>query len=197
MTASSPSVNRRRSRRKSKGVACATNRMPIAFGGNRQDHPVPASLSVSINPPTIPCPPADSAIESRRHGKCSQCMRIMSLTAAGVLHSHGPGCSGSGQAPIAGSTSTSKRRPSSAESTVNSKSTAPRSWSSPDILNLLRERRCRVLTRIPKASRSPAAEKLTDTLGQVVRTPDCVERWVDLMSFAYTCFRVPGQCGGK
>ena len=43
MTASSPSFNRRRSRRKSKGVACATNRPPIAFGGNKQYHPVPTS----------------------------------------------------------------------------------------------------------------------------------------------------------
>ena len=54
MTASS--VGRRCSGRKSKGV---TNRLPIAVGGIKQDHPVPTSQSVSINPPTIPCPLAD------------------------------------------------------------------------------------------------------------------------------------------
>ena len=39
----------------------------------------------------------------RRSGQCIHCLRVMSLTVAGRLHSHGPGCPGSGQLPVDGS----------------------------------------------------------------------------------------------
>lgn len=61
----------------------------------------------------------------------------------------------------------------------------------------LRQRRCRILKRVPKASRIPAAEKLADTLRQVVADPDRNATWIDLLSFTFSCFGVPGQRGGK
>jgi hypothetical protein len=64
-------------------------------------------------------------------------------------------------------------------------------------MELLRQHRCRVLKRIPKASRIPAADKLAETLGQVVVNPDCVDKWVDLLTFTFSCFGVPGQRGGQ
>lgn len=64
-------------------------------------------------------------------------------------------------------------------------------------MEMLRRRRCRVLKRIPKASRIPAAEKLSETLRQVAANPDYVDRWLDLLAFTYTCFGVPGQRGGQ
>ena len=39
----------------------------------------------------------------RRSGQCNHCLRVLSLTAAGRLHSHGPGWPGSGQHPVDGS----------------------------------------------------------------------------------------------
>jgi hypothetical protein len=64
-------------------------------------------------------------------------------------------------------------------------------------MELLRHRSCRVLKRIPKASRIPAAEKLAETMRQVVVGPDCVDSWVNLLTFTFTCFGVPGQRGGQ
>jgi len=57
--------------------------------------------------------------------------------------------------------------------------------------------RCRVLKRVPKASRIPAADKLADILRKVVVDPDSVDKWVDLLSFSFTGFGVPGQRGGR
>ena len=64
-------------------------------------------------------------------------------------------------------------------------------------MEMLRQRRCRVLKRIPKASRIPAAEKLSETLRKVVMNPESVSSWCDLMSFTFACFGVPGHRGGK
>ena len=40
---------------------------------------------------------------ARCSGQCSRCLRLLSLTSAGLLHSHGSGCSGSGEMPVDGS----------------------------------------------------------------------------------------------
>ena len=64
-------------------------------------------------------------------------------------------------------------------------------------MELLQHRRCRVLKRVPKASRIPAADKLAETLRQVTAEPDSVDKWVDLFAFTFTCFGVPGQRGGQ
>ena len=63
-------------------------------------------------------------------------------------------------------------------------------------MTLTRLRR-RVLKRIPKASQIPAADKLAETLRQVITDPGCIDKWVDLMTFAYSCFAIPGQRGGQ
>jgi len=41
------------------------------------------------------------------------------------------------------------------------------------------------------------ADKLADILRQVVDDPESVDKWVDLLSFSFTCFGVPGQRGGQ
>jgi len=123
------------------------------------------------------------------------------------MHSHGPGCPGSGQPPVLGSvTSVSLRQNVKAQSsstkpsdsTHNSADSSQLPSQSPtEIIEFLRLRRCRVLKRVPKALRIPAAEKLAETLRQVVADPDCIGKWVDLLLFTFSCFAVPGQRGGK
>ena len=64
-------------------------------------------------------------------------------------------------------------------------------------MTLIRLRRCRVLKRIPKASRIQAADKLAQTLRQFITDPGCIDKWLDLMTFAYSCFAIPSQRGGQ
>jgi hypothetical protein len=114
-------------------------------------------------------------------------MRIISLTAAGLLHCHGPGCPGSSQLPTSGSMSSALpfRQKHVTRSSTNvtsdlsgvSPSSSP-TQSSTDIMELLRHHRCRVLKRVPKASRPPAAEKLAQVLRQIVADRECVENWL-------------------
>jgi len=142
----------------------------------------------------------DSTADCRRSGQCVQCLRVLSLTAAGLLHSHGPGCSGSGKQPVVGSvtcvTLHSQRIVQSSTAATNCSSASP-IRTSVDIMEQLRHRRVRVLKRVPKSSRIPAAEKLGETLRQVIDNPDCVDKWIDLLLFTFSCFGVPGQRGGK
>ena len=67
----------------------------------------------------------------------------------------------------------------------------------PRKLDLLGQQRRRALKRVPKASQIPAAEKLAETLLQVITVPTCVDNWKNLLTFTYACFSVPGQRGGK
>src|SRR5664279_4677870 len=163
----------------------------------------PVSSIVPSAPAPHPTPAVNSAPpDTRKNGQCTRCLRAISLTAAGLIRSHGPNCSGSGQPPVYGSvTSTTLRLKFSTQSSLpagaqlSDNGTAVRS--SADIMELLRHRRCRVLKRIPKASRIPAADKLAETLRQVVVDPDSVDKWVDLLTFTFACFGVPGQRGGR
>jgi hypothetical protein len=106
--------------------------------------------------------------------------------------------------PVAGSViaaACSKRdAQSSAASSVPVISTNPSATanqSPSDIMEMLRRHRCRVLKRVPKASRIPAAEKLASTLQQVLANPDNIPKWTELLLFTFSCFGVPGQRGGK
>jgi len=70
-----------------------------------RDRPVTSTvLSVPAppRPTTVVNPPPDT----RQHGQWPRCLRTISLTAAGLVRSHGPNCSGSGQPPVDGSTFT-------------------------------------------------------------------------------------------
>ena len=151
---------------------------------------------------TRPATSDDNTSQNTRHsGQCSRCFRVLSLTSAGLLHSHGPGCSGSGQMPVDGSV-TSVVLPSNpavqatASGSSNEVSVQPSdqiavasslsTQSVVDIMTLIRLRRCRVLERIPKASRIPVADKLAETLRQFITDPGCIDKWVDLMTFAYS-----------
>jgi hypothetical protein len=107
----------------------------------------------------------------------------LSLTSAGLLHSHGHGCPGSSQPPFEGSVESGSvcSRICSQESIAPSiftgaSSTTDPSQLSADIVKLLRELHCRVLKRVPKASRIPAADELAETLQQIVVDPDNIDK---------------------
>ena len=54
-------------------------------------------LMVMIRSGTRPATSDDNTSQNTRHsGQYSRCFRILRLTSAGLLHSHGSGCSGSG-----------------------------------------------------------------------------------------------------
>jgi len=59
------------------------------------------------------------------------------------------------------------------------------------IVDTLHEFRCRVLKRIPKASRTPAANKLADILNSITRDPDNNDNWRHLLLFPFTCVWIP------
>ena len=150
---------------------------------------------------------ASAPLDTRHYGQCSRCLRHICLTAVGLIRSHGPNCSGSGQPPVDGSISsaTSQRVKGASQSfaTTGARATDTEAFtliparSSSDINDLLLHHRCRVLKRVPKASRIPAADKLAETLRYIVADPDSVETWVDLLKFTFICFGVPGQRGGQ
>jgi len=157
----------------------------------------------------------------RYTGQCSVCLRHLSLTSNGSLYKHGPGpgCSGSGQAPVSGSVSEQCRyvpvhrdTPSSsltASSTATTSQAAGQSLqpspavdTSPqstdvDLLELLRRHRCRVVKCIPKGVRVHAADKLERLLSVVCEDLDNIVSWKNLLLFTFCCFAVPGQRGGK
>ena len=138
----------------------------------------------------------------KQFGQCTVCRRMIGLTQAGFIFKHGQNCPGGGKLPAQGSVSSSRVAlpivvSSSPASSSDAVSPLPASASASSIIELLLKRRCRVLKRIPKASRIPAAEKLALTLRRVTADPDSVDRWNELFIFASECFAVPGQRGGR
>ena len=129
----------------------------------------------------------------RRTGQCTICLRHLSLTASGLVHQHGTGCAGNGCPPVDGSVNVGGRR----SETSSSQSTAQLlSGDTPELIDVLRSERCRLLKRIPKASRSLAADKLSTLLERIVADPDDTQRWNDLLRFSHACLGVPGGRGG-
>ena len=126
-------------------------------------------------------------------GSVMTVLRVMSLTVAGRLHSHGPGCPGSGQLPGDGSiTNLSQSERNAVQLTTsqpnlggNGSSASAPAPSPVDIMDLLGQQRRRVLKRVPKALRISAAEKLAETLLQVITVPTCVDKWKNLLTFTY------------
>jgi Reverse transcriptase (RNA-dependent DNA polymerase) len=130
----------------------------------------------------------------RRTGQCTVCLRHLSLTASGLVHQHGPGCAGNGCPPVDGSIVVC----SGQSETSSSQSTAQLlSDDTPELIDVLRSERCRLLKRIPKASRSLAADKLSTLLERIVADSDDIQRWNDLLRFSHACLAVPGGRGGR
>jgi hypothetical protein len=68
---------------------------------------------------------------------------------------------------------------------------------SDDFLNQLRDgMQCRLLKRIPKASRLAVAEKLAMLLSVIIKSPNNLQAWIDLTLFPRCCLKVPGGRGG-
>jgi len=108
-----------------------------------------------------------SAERQKQLGMCSVCFRQLSITSSSVIHSHGLNgqCAGSGHAPVDGSITVVKAP------TYNLQHSQPATGDSfnsviemttDDLLHRLRDdmNNCRLLKRIPKATRTVAAEKL-------------------------------------
>jgi hypothetical protein len=68
---------------------------------------------------------------------------------------------------------------------------------SEDLIDVIRVERCRVLKRISKASRIPAAEKMSAVLERIIANPDEPTLWSDLLRLTHACLAVPGRRGGK
>jgi hypothetical protein len=66
-----------------------------------------------------------------------------------------------------------------------------------DIIDTIKAERCRLLKRIPKASRALAADKLATVLSRIIAKSDDKVAWCDLLRFSYACFAVPGGRAGK
>lgn len=135
---------------------------------------------------------------------CSVCMRQISLTSAGVIHSHGHGslCVGSGCPPAAVTTAVSTSESAFTTSSmslvtaVGQLQQASRPLDSQTLLDDVVRARCRVLKYIPKASRIMAATKFTTVLDRIVADPDNVSLWQQFLMFTHSCFTV-GERGGK
>jgi len=80
---------------------------------------------------------------------------------------------------------------------VNNNSSNGDALSTESIRSLLLIKRCRVLKRIPNGSRIRAADRLADTLQQVVDEPNNVTNWSNLLLFGFVCFGIPDERGGK
>lgn len=138
---------------------------------------------------------------SQKHNKkgtCSVCLRVLSLTAAGLIHSHGHGspCAGTGNPPA--DISTTSNTPVSLCTTV----CQPSEQSNPQhdaqsLLDIIITARVQVLKYVPKASRIMAAAKLTTVIDQVVANPDNVSLWLQLFLFTYNCFGVCERGGRR
>jgi len=115
----------------------------------------------------------------KKLGSCAVCLRQISLTSSGVIHSHGHGrpCAGSGCLPATSSVSTSSTSQPGivAPAATNHPSTAS-VVSSPQLdsqtlLDNVVSARCRLLKYIPKASRIQAATNLTVILNRILLDP--------------------------
>jgi len=134
---------------------------------------------------------------TRRTGQCCVCLRVLSLTAAGLIHQHGPspGCPGTGRQPVEGSICLKDPDLNATQPTTFIASANDNSQQ--DLLHSITSERCRVLKRIPKASRALAAEKLSAVLSRIVANPEDFSSWNDLLRFSFACLAVPGGRGGK
>jgi hypothetical protein len=127
------------------------------------------------------------------------------LTIHGVVYRHGPGCAGSGHLPIEGSIKSSPTC-----DTILSQNSDQSSFIIADVdstnnnidmtsylLDKLKAVKGRLLKHIPKASRSLSAEKFSMLLDNVIKQPNDVYAWINLLLFAYSCFGVSHERGGK
>ena len=114
------------------------------------------------------------------------CSRLLSLSAAGVTHQHGPigePCKGSGWPPFV--VSTSSYRSNSIASVTTAENLEV-------LINTIRSDRCRLLKHVPMASRVLAADKPKSVGSRIsVKSNDTLV-WEDLLRFSYACSAVPG-----
>jgi len=146
-----------------------------------------------------------SAERQKQLGMCSVCFRQLSITSSSIIHNHGLNgqCAESGRAPVDGSITVVKAP------TYNSQHSQPASgdssnsvieMASDDVLHRLRDymNNCRLLKRIPKATRTVAAKSwLSCPQLYIVANPDNMQVWSDLFLFLSCCLKDPGGRGSR
>jgi hypothetical protein len=184
------------------------------------------SLSQSISQPidnfsatvSVACSSKPST-NVKQFGQCDVCHRLISLTSTGRLRKHGTGsgCSGYGQLPqlLSSSRNVYQQRLSkhpTGTSQIQQQDLPANDVTSTDLfdfshsqqitasednISLLQSHHCRLLKRIPKASRSLAAGKLCSLLSAVNSNPDNITAWEHLLLFAKFSLYVPDGRGGQ
>ena len=120
---------------------------------------------------------------------CSVCLRVISVTSAGLIHQHGPCHSrpGARQPPVSCRLMSSQQECTSATSTLNSTPQDPFS-----LPTLSPKCSVQVLKGIPRASQCHGAEELSKVLLNVVSLNNDAS-WNCLSRFTARCFHVPEE----
>ena len=130
-------------------------------------------------------------------------MRHLSVTSTGAIHNHGPHerpCAGSGCAPVNGLLSTQSQLAPALTAHDNTHvplQPVDSSQQAQLLLNTLIDAHSPVLKYIPKASRLPAASKLSILLDCVVACPDNIGAWQQWLLFTYGCFNMVERGGQR
>ena len=124
---------------------------------------------------------------------CRQCRRVMVVTKTGVIQIHGPVskcCSGSGRtpSPIEQARDCAAPPPPTSQSSVTTSHPIRRNPPGSHIDS--GRLPCKVLKRVPCASRMLAANKLASILDNIVERNDDAS-WDWLFKFCSRCLRVP------
>ena len=125
---------------------------------------------------------------------CGVCLRQMPLRRDGTIRVHGPvsrRCAGSGGSPSAIAPETREAQDPGSADYVPSTS---RALSPPPVASFSPLPRVRVLKRLPRASRDPAARKLASILEEVT-TVNSAHSWLRLLRFPRRCLRTPRRGG--
>ena len=129
-------------------------------------------------------------------GPCAVCGRVLSLTKAGLVRTHGPvsnRCPGSRAHPVASGVSL----PSSNIEAPTSCLSAQREEDCSQHPLSLSRLRLKPIKRIPRASRELAAKKLASIIEAVIANHASVPAWDRLLRFSARCLRAPIRGGRR
>ena len=124
---------------------------------------------------------------------CAVCVRVLTLTKAGLVRTHGPvanRCPGSRTPPDASGDS-----PTPTEDVQVSRLTTQREEACSQ--RPLSKPRVKPIRRIPRASREPAAKKLASVIEAVVANPASVPACDRFLHFSARCLRAPTRGGRR
>ena len=142
----------------------------------------------------------ERAHPSTSRAPCPGCRRLMPVTKAGLIRVHGPvskRCTGFGRPPSLIEQTADCEALSSLQCPPPTPHPIERYLADPPYIHTVPRRlSCKVLKRIPRASRMPAANKLATILDDIVRRNDDAS-WDRLFRFCYRCLRVLKRGGHR